>query len=115
MIPVITKVPEYGRKHPEQNAFHGRIVPTSLNVEYGEVAEHEAPDCVLHEPGEIARRLAQNTSANTVDRIIAAVVSGALPAIDEKLYDNCKQEEWNGHGDQIHARMLTRTGTSNDQ
>ncbi len=107
MIPVVAKIPENRGKNPQSNAACRPIEPTPLNIEQGEVTQHQAPDRVLHNLREIACCLTEDTGTETVDCIVATIVSSPPPPVDREFHEEREQEERHGQGDQIHVRSLT--------
>ena len=85
MSPVITKIPKHGRQNPQQDAAHRAVKPVSLPLKECEIAKDKRPNGILHELREVAAGLTDDAGAQTVDRIIAAVVSSLLKVVDSDL------------------------------
>ena len=96
VCPVIAEVPAEDRKQPPGKPGRRQVEPGRVDLEYRELACGHARQVDRQKPREVAERRADRTRAQAADRIVAAVIAGAAPAIYGQLDQQRQQEERNG-------------------
>jgi len=104
--PVVAEIPGQGGGNPQHDAARRQVEPGQRHVDDGEIFEHESPRQQRQKLREVASGRVQHAGADTVDRIIAAVITGPATPVDEHLDDDREQKERYCKRNQVHSPSL---------
>jgi len=107
MRPVVTKIESNQGQRPQCDAARRQVEPGEVPFEESEVGENERPDYTLHKARKITCRGAEHACAQTVQRVIRAIVSAPAHTIDHQLGEQCEYEKRDGKRNQVHGRDIS--------